>query len=106
MFNKKMPVSLPVPITHDILLEKQGEAERLSRQANEAVDLVTRTISNLEDINRQLDSGMAEIDAYTKELSTTRAGLYDQRNKNATIISNFSKLLGVEMKAETANSEE
>ncbi len=104
MFNKKVPVT--VPITHDILLEKQGEVERLSRQANEAVDLVTRTISNLEDINRQLDSGMAEIDAYTKELSATRANLYKQRSNNAAIISNFSKLLGMEAEAKTASDEE
>lgn len=104
MFNKKVPV--PVPITHDILLEKQGEAERLSGQANEAVDLVTRTISNLEDINRQLDSGMAEIDAYTKELSATRAALHRQRSNNAAIISNFSKLLSMESEAETPSSEQ
>ena len=104
MFNKKASVS--VPITHDILLEKQGEVERLSRQANEAVDLVNRTISNLEDINRQLDSGMAEIDAYVKELSATRANLYKQRNNNATIISNFSQLLGMGAETETSSSED
>lgn len=104
MFNKKVSVS--VPITHDILLEKQGEVERLSRQANEAVDLVTRTISNLEDINRQLDSSMAEIGAYIKELSATRANLYKQRNNNATIITNFSKLLEMEAETETASNDD
>ncbi len=100
MFNKK------VPITHDILLEKQGEVEQLSQQASEAVDLVTRTISNLENINHQLDSGIAEIDAYTKELSTTRANLSKQRDNNAAIISNFSKLLGMKVEAEAISSEE
>ena len=104
MFSKRAPVS-PVTVTRDILLEKQGEVERLARKANEAVDLVTRTISNLESINEQLDSGMAEIDAYTKELTATRANLSKQRNNNAVIISNFSKLLSVEAEADAANSE-
>lgn len=105
MFSKRAPAS-PVTVTRDILLEKQGEVERLARKANEAVDLVTRTISNLESINKQLDSGMAEIDAYTKELTETRANLSKQRNNNAVIISNFSKLLSVEAEANAANSEE
>lgn len=109
MFGKREPAP-PVTVTHDILLEKQGEVERLARQANEAVDLVTRTISNLESINKQLDSDMAEIDAYAKELTATRANLFKQRNNNAIIISNFSKLLGVEAEAEAeadaANGEE
>lgn len=42
---KAVPVA---PISHDILMEKQNEVARLARQANEAVDLVTRTINDLE----------------------------------------------------------
>ena len=55
------------PISHDILMEKQNEVARLARQANEAVDLVTRTINDLEGINQQIDGALSEIDAYAQE---------------------------------------
>lgn len=51
MFNRTKPAA-PIAISHDILQEKQNEIVRLTRQANEAVDLVSRTINSLEDINQ------------------------------------------------------
>lgn len=87
---KTAPVT---PISHDILMEKQNEVARLARQANEAVDLVTRTINDLEGINQQIDGALSEIDAYAQELSVTRAAMSKQRSNNTTIISNFAKLL-------------
>lgn len=81
------------PISHDILMEKQNEVARLARQANEAVDLVTRTINDLEGINQQIDSALSEIDAYAQDLATTRAAMSKQRSNNTAIISNFAKLL-------------
>lgn len=97
----------PVPalsVSHDILMEKQNEVARLARQANEAVDLVTRTINDLEGINQQIDSALSEIDAYAQDLAATRAAMSKQRSSNTAIITNFSKLLGVE--AETASERE
>ena len=38
--------------SHDILREKQQEINRLERQADDAVEIVTRTISRLELINQ------------------------------------------------------
>lgn len=87
---KAVPVA---PISHDILMEKQNEVARLARQANEAVDLVTRTINDLEGINQQIDSALSEIDAYAQDLATTRAAMSKQRSNNTAIISNFAKLL-------------
>lgn len=87
---KAAPVA---PISHDILMEKQNEVARLARQANEAVDLVTRTINDLEGINQQIDSALSEIDAYAQDLATTRAAMSKQRSNNTAIISNFAKLL-------------
>lgn len=83
----------PVPATLDLLQEKQNEVARLARQANEAVDIVTRTMNELEGINQQIDSDLAEIDAYTKELAVTRAAMSKQRKNNTAIIANFAKLL-------------
>lgn len=87
---KAAPVA---PISHDILMEKQNEVARLARQANEAVDLVTRTINDLEGINQQIDSALSEIDAYAQDLAMTRAAMSKQRSNNTAIISNFAKLL-------------
>lgn len=82
-----------VPVSHDILMEKQNEVARLARQANEAVDLVTRTINDLEGINQQIDGALSEIDAYAQDLAATRAAMSKQRSNNTAIISNFAKLL-------------
>lgn len=80
-------------VSHDILREKQQEIDRLERQADDAVELVTRTISRLELINQQIDDGMTEIDTYMADLAKTRDTMSVQRQNNAAIISNFSKLL-------------
>ncbi len=93
MFNRKAAVPAPVAVSHDILQEKQSEIARLTRQANEAVDLVSRTINSLEDINQQIDSAISEIDAYSQGLAVARASMSKERNNNAAIIANFSKLL-------------
>lgn len=81
------------PVSHDILREKQQEIDRLERQADDAVEIVTRTISRLELINQQIDDGMTEIDTYMADLAKTRDTMSTQRQNNAAIISNFSKLL-------------
>lgn len=83
-------------VTTDILQEKTNEVALLTRQANDAVDLVTRTISSLELINQQLDGAMQEIDEYTENLVKTRENMSKQRSHNSAIISNFSKLLSTE----------
>lgn len=87
---------------HDILREKKREAESLEQQADDAVELVTRTVNRLDLINQQLDDHMAEIDAYTKELEQTRVELAEQRKRNAAISANFTKLLSME---DTADEE-
>lgn len=86
----------PTPAVHDILQEKRTEIALLERQADEAVDLVTRTISGLELINQQISDAMTDIDKYIVELNQTREIMSMQRNNNAAVIANFSKLLNVE----------
>ena len=85
----------PTPVIRDLLQEKQTEVARLARQASEAVDIVTRTMDELEGINQQIDSALDEIDAYSKELAATRASMSQQRKNNTAIIANFAKLLDI-----------
>ena len=105
MFTRKTPATAAAPISHDILVEKQNEVALLARQASEAVDLVTRTISDLEGINQQIDGALSEIDTYTKELAATRAAMSKQRSNNTAIISNCAKLLDVGESTEATSRE-
>ena len=98
-FNKKS-----VSVSHDILREKQQQVESLERQADDAVELVTRTINRLELINQQIDDGMTEIDTYMADLVKTRETMSTQRQNNAAIISNFSKLLNPHYAEETTGA--
>ena len=91
--SSKVKNAVPVPVTRDLLQEKQTEVARLARQASEAVDIVTRTMNELEGINQQIDNDLAEIDTYSKELAATRAAMSQQRKNNTAIIANFAKLL-------------
>lgn len=84
--------AVPVPVTRDLLQEKQTEVARLARQASEAVDIVTRTMNELEGINQQIDNDLAEIDTYSKELAATRAAMSQQRKNNTAIIMAISAL--------------
>lgn len=77
--------AVPVPVTRDLLQEKQTEVARLARQASEAVDIVTRTMNELEGINQQIDNDLAEIDTYSKELAATRAAMSQQRKNNTAM---------------------
>lgn len=85
-----------VPVSHDILREKKQQVEALARQAEDAVEIVTRTMNRLDLINQQIDDHMAEIDAYAEDLAKTREEPIKQHKHNAAISANFSKLLCVE----------
>lgn len=43
-----------VPVSHDILREKKQQVEALARQAEDAVEIVTRTMNRLDLINQHL----------------------------------------------------
>ena len=80
----------------DILKEKSEAIRKLARLSQNAVDMVTRTISSLENINQEIDQAVDEIDRYSEDLMKTRQEMSDQREHNKAIISNFSKLLVTE----------
>ena len=47
-----------VTVSHDILKEKQDEVARLTRRADTAVNVVTRTIEDLVSVNNEIDTAM------------------------------------------------
>ncbi len=93
------------PVSHDILREKKQQVESLERQAEDAVELVTRTINRLELINQQIDDAVTEIDAYAADLAKTKETMSKQRQRNAAIINNFTKLLGGDEAETTTGSD-
>lgn len=83
------------PNTIDKLTEMQTKLTQLQSDANNAIDLVVRTINSLEFTNQEIDETVVEIDDYISKLSTTRSCLDKNRKYNTAIIANFSKLLEV-----------
>ena len=79
----------------DVLSEKVSKMNELKHQADDAVGVVTRTISGLELINQEIDDTINEIDIYVGKLSETRDSMSKNRKYNTAIIANFSKLLEV-----------
>ena len=92
---KKKPV--------DVLAVNQAKLKFLKARANNAIEVVTRTISFLEQNNKEIDETVIEIDDYVAKLSDTRNALVNDRKYNAAIITNFSKLLEVEVNEENEN---
>lgn len=85
-----------VSVSHDILKEKQDEVARLTRRADTAVNVVTRTIEDLVSVNSEIDTAMQEIDAYMENLEKTRNEMAERRKANSTVITNFSKLINTD----------
>ena len=81
--------------TKDMLVAKQAKLQKLTAKADNAINLVTRTINDLDNTNQEIDATVVEIDDYIAKLSTTRDSLARNRRYNNAIISNFSKLLEV-----------
>ena len=95
-----------IPAARDMLHEKSAEIQRLTQEADNAVSLVTQTISNLEVINQQISDGMDELDAYANELAKTRQTMARARSHNSAIIQNFTRLLSVDGADESPKNEE
>lgn len=79
----------------DLLRAKTDAMNRLSNRSAAAVDLVTRTINTMQEINKEIEEAVSEIDRYSADLMKTRQSMSDQKEHNEAIITNFSKLLEV-----------
>lgn len=83
------------PVQRDILREKQEAVSRLTRKSDAAVNLVTRTISDLETVNQEITDALKDIDDYISSLEKEKVEMSALHDTNSAIVSNFSKLLTV-----------
>lgn len=89
---KRKTVQEPVEI--DVLQKKKDELAQFVERYNNAVAVVTGTVSNLESINASIDEKIKEIEEYQEELVKTKNGLGDTKMKNEQVIKNFKALVG------------
>lgn len=73
--------------------EKKEELAQFVDRYNNAVSMVTGTVSSLESLNESIEAKIKEIDEYQAELTRTKDGLGETRSKNEKIIKNFKALI-------------
>lgn len=77
----------------DVLAQKRNQLSTYVAQFNKSVSLITDTIDNLGIINSNIASTIQEIDEYQEELTATRTGLTEAKERNDKVIANFQALL-------------
>ena len=80
----------------DILAIKSAEFEIASKEADDAVVMVTTAMDRLKSANQKMASNMKSIEEYCAAMMTLHSGLEKSYAHNEAVISNFSKLLCVE----------
>lgn len=77
----------------DALEQKEAKLAMLSKQSDDAVQLVRSTLSGLDAIDTEIDKTISEIDEMQARMSNARACLEARRTKNQRIKQNFKSLL-------------
>ena len=81
--------------TTDLIEKKQVELNTLREQSNRALDIVTSTIYQLENVNCQIDAKISEIEDMKSKLQTTEDEMNITRLHNTKIIDKFKTLIEV-----------
>ncbi len=81
------------PVEIDVLQKKKEELAQFVDRYNNAVSMVTGTVSSLESLNESIEEKIKEIDEYQAELTRTKDDLGETRSKNEKIIKNFKALI-------------
>jgi len=81
------------PVEIDVLQKKKEELAKFVDQYNDAVSMVTGTVTSLESLNESIEEKIKEIDEYQAELARTKDDLGETRSKNEKIIKNFKALI-------------
>jgi len=68
----------------------------LTSKSSQALDIVTSTVNQLDDINAEIDGVISSIEQYETELSQTKGELVQTRNKNSKISERFKKLIEID----------
>lgn len=81
---------------NDILTLKTKEYEIASKEADDAVAMVSTAMNRLKAANQKMKSNMEDIEAYCANMMAVHSQLEKSRTHNEAVISNFSKLLCIE----------
>lgn len=63
------------PVEIDVLQKKKEELAKFVDRYNDAVSMVTGTVTSLESLNESIEEKIKEIDEYQAELARTKDGL-------------------------------
>ena len=77
----------------DIVTLNKSKQQALDNKSVRALDVVTSTIKELENVNAEIDSTTTEIDATVNELTDTKTQMLNTKKKNETIIEKFKNLI-------------
>ena len=76
------------------IIEKQkAKLAVLERKSADALDIVTSTIRNLDEVNNEIDEAINNIEAYKAELENTQGQLNTTKSKNRRILNKFKGLI-------------
>lgn len=79
--------------TKDIITKKEQELKELQASSEAALDIVTSTIKNLDDVNEKIDGKIAEIHEMRDKLDRTETSLTETKTRNGRISSKFKALI-------------
>ena len=85
----------------DILVTKTKQLEVVTKEAEDAVSLVSTAMNRMKLASEKMKNYMDDIDSYCANLAKVREQLDKNHTHNEAIIANFSKLLCVETSTES-----
>lgn len=80
----------------DILTLKTQQLESVTKEAANAVSLVSVALEQMKSASQKMKTHMEDIDAYCSSLQAVRGQLDQNYIHNEAVIANFSKLLCIE----------
>lgn len=78
---------------YSVLTEKENQLRSLTNESENAVSLITNTITRLEAVNGRISDTRQEIEEYRNELTRIDGSMEEQFSHNAKIIDKFKSFL-------------
>ena len=78
---------------YSVLTEKENQLRSLTNESENAVSLITNTITRLEAVNGRISDTRQEIEEYLNELTRIDVSMEEQFSHNAKIIDKFKSFL-------------
>lgn len=79
--------------TKDTIAQKEQELKALQASSEAALDIVTSTIKNLDDVNEKINEKITEIHEMRDKLDRTETSLAETKARNGRISSKFKALI-------------